>query len=107
MPFSLNGEAAKTFDKAPLFTVKRGAPVTLALVNKSTAVQQLRVHGHVFRILHDLDDGWDPFWRDSIIAPPGRAKHVAFLADNPGKWAIELLPLDGPPADMVSWFEVT
>lgn len=105
-PFSLNGGAAKIFDKTPFFAVKRGAPVTIALVNKSTAVQQMRVHGHAFRILHDLDDGWDPFWRDSIIAPPGHSKHVAFVADNPGKWAIELLPLDVSPADMVTWFEV-
>jgi FtsP/CotA-like multicopper oxidase with cupredoxin domain len=106
-PFSLNGAPAKTFDKTPLFSVKRGAPATIALVNKSTAVQQMRVHGHALRILHDLDDGWDPFWRDSIIAPPGHKKHVAFVADNPGKWAIELLPLDVPSGDMVSWFEVS
>ncbi|MEJ0053094.1 MAG: multicopper oxidase domain-containing protein [Methylovirgula sp.] len=106
-PFSLNGTAAKDFDKAPLFSIKRGAPATLALVNKSSAAQQMRVHGHALRILHDLDDGWDPYWRDSVIAPPGHTKHIAFVADNSGKWAIEMLPLDVPAADMVTWFEVS
>ncbi len=105
-PFSLNGGAAKDFDKTPLFSVKRDAPATIALVNKTANAQQMRVHGHALRILHDLDDGWDPFWRDSIIAPPGRTKHVAFVADNPGRWAIDMLPLDVPGADMVTWFEV-
>ncbi len=104
--FSLNGEAAKEFAKTPLFAVKRDAPVTLGLVNKSATAQQMRVHGHALWLLHDLDDGWDPFWRDSIIVPPGRTKHVAFIADNPGQWAIELLPLDVSAADMVTWFEV-
>jgi FtsP/CotA-like multicopper oxidase with cupredoxin domain len=106
-PFSLNGAAAKTFDATPLFSIGRGKPVTIALVNKSTGVQQMRFHGHAIRLLHDLDDGWDPFWRDSVIVPPGHTKHVAFVADNPGKWAIELIPLDVPPVDMVSWFEVS
>lgn len=105
-PFSLNGTPAKEFGKEPLFYVKRGEPATLALVNKSTAAAQMRVHGHAMRILHDLDDGWDPFWRDSVVVPPGRTKHVAFVADNPGKWALEVLPLDVPAADMVTWFAV-
>ncbi|HEY0145482.1 MAG: multicopper oxidase domain-containing protein [Methylovirgula sp.] len=105
-PFGLNSAAAKDFDKASLFSIKRGVPATLALVNKSSAAQQMRVHGHALRILHDLDDGWDPYWRDSVIAPPGHTKHIAFVADNPGKWAIEMLPLDVPAGDMVTWFEV-
>jgi FtsP/CotA-like multicopper oxidase with cupredoxin domain len=106
VPFSLNGAPAKDFGKAPLFSVPRGAPATVALINKSSAAQQMRIHGHALRILHDLDDGWDPYWRDSAIAPPGHTKHIAFVADNPGKWAIEMLPLDVPVADMVTWFEV-
>jgi FtsP/CotA-like multicopper oxidase with cupredoxin domain len=106
-PFSLNGAAAKAFGKDPLFSVKRDAPATIALVNKTTAGQQMRVHGHALRILHDLDDGWDPFWRNSVIVPPGRTKHVAFIADNPGERAIEVLPLDVPAADMVTWFAVS
>jgi FtsP/CotA-like multicopper oxidase with cupredoxin domain len=105
-PFSLDGAPAKTFGAAPLFSVKRGTPATLALVNKSPVATQIRVHGHALRLLHDLDDGWDPFWRDSVVVSPGRTKHVAFLADNPGAWAIEILPLGVPAADMVTWFAV-
>ncbi|MDR3407970.1 MAG: multicopper oxidase domain-containing protein [Methylovirgula sp.] len=105
-PFNLNGVPGTAFGNAPLFSVKRGASATLALVNKSTAATQMRVHGHALRILHDLDDGWDPFWRDSVIVPPGRTKHAAFVADNPGDWAIEVLPLDVPAGDMVTWFAV-
>ncbi len=90
----------------PLFAVKRGGAVTLGFVNKSEQVQQMHVHGHVFRVLHDLDDGWDPYWRDSILIGPGKTKHVAFVADNPGKWAIESLVLDRQVTGLAGWFEV-
>ncbi len=84
----------------------RGTPVTLGLVNKTTFAQQIHVHGHHLRLLHDLDDGWEPYWRDTAIVPAQRTKHVAFVADNPGKWAIECLPLDLQSTELVTWFEV-
>ncbi len=68
---------------------------------------QMHVHGHAMRLLHDLDDGWEPYWRSRVIVPEGRAKHTAFIADNPGKWAIECQTLELRPVCLVSWFEVT
>lgn len=106
VPFSLNGSAATNFAATPLFSVKRGTPITLALVNRTGFVQQIVLHGHHLRLLHDLDDGWDPYWRDSAIIAAGRTKHVAFVADNPGKWAIECMPLLPQATEMVTWFEV-
>lgn len=104
--WSLGGAPADGVSGAPLFKVKRGGAVTLGFVNKSEQVQQMHVHGHVFRVLHDLDDGWDPYWRDSILVGPGKTKHVAFIADNPGKWAIESLILDRQVTGLAGWFEV-
>ena len=86
--------------------MKRGTPVSLGLVNKTIFNQQVHVHGHTVRLLHDLDDGWEPYWRDSAIVPQMHTKHIAFIADNPGKWAIEYRPLDVPATEMVAWFEV-
>lgn len=100
-----SGTAAGGHD-APLFRVRRGEPVSLALNNASDAPQQMHVHGHVFRVLHDLDDGWDPYWRDTILLAPRKTKHVAFVADNPGKWAIESLMLDRQAAGLFGWFDV-
>ncbi len=105
-PFSLNGMPAMDFAPKPLFSVRRGTPVTLGLVNRTACVQQIGLHGHHLRLLHDLDDGWEPYWRDSAIIPERRTKHVAFVADNPGKWAIECLPLLPQSTQMLTWFEV-
>lgn len=106
-PFTLDGATAKDFSATPLFSLKQGTPVTLGFVNSTEVVQQMHVHGHHFRLLHDLDDGWEPYWRDNVIVPEGRTKHVAFVADNPGKWAIECLALGPRSTTMVTWFEVS
>lgn len=95
------------FPGPPLFTAKRGRPVTLTLKNETGGIQQVRPHGHVFRVLHDLDDGWDPYWRDSLLLGPGKTKHVAFVADNPGRWLIEAAPLGPSLSHLPSWFEVS
>ena len=104
--WSLGGTPSDGFSGKPLFKVKRGLAVTLGFVNKSELVQQMHVHGHVFRVLHDLDDGWDPYWRDSVLIGPGKTKHVAFVADNPGKWAVESLVLDRQVTGLAGWFGV-
>ncbi len=105
--WTINGVASDGSGPRPLFTVKRGTPVTLTFNNKTMFAQQIHVHGHVWRLLHDLDDGWDPYWRDSVLLAPGRTKHVAFIADNPGKWALESAIRDHGDTGLASWFQVT
>ena len=105
--WKLNGVASSGFAPAPLFSVKRGTPVTLGFVNHTAFVQEMRVHGHVMRLLHDLDDGWEPYWRDAILVPEGKTKHAAFVADNPGKWAIECGIAGRQAAGLATWFQVT
>jgi FtsP/CotA-like multicopper oxidase with cupredoxin domain len=105
-PFwSLNSVASESFSARPLFSVKRGTPVTLGFVNRTDFVQQMHVHGHHLRLLHDLDDGWEPYWRDAVLVPEHHTKHVAFIADNPGKWVIDSLILER--TGLATWFEVT
>jgi len=98
-------KAAGLGDK-PLFTVKRGTGVSMGFTNKLSLHTQFHVHGHHMRLLHDMDDGWEPYWRDSVLVPATRTKRVAFLADNPGKWAISCQVLGGAGAEFVTWFEV-
>jgi FtsP/CotA-like multicopper oxidase with cupredoxin domain len=105
--WTINGVASDGHGQKPLFSVKRGTAVTLGFVNKTGFIQQMHVHGHVMRLLHDLDDGWEPYWRDAVLIPEGRTKHAAFVADNPGKWAIESSITDRAASGLATWFEVT
>jgi FtsP/CotA-like multicopper oxidase with cupredoxin domain len=102
----LNG-APGGLEGKPLFSVKRGTPVSLGFVNKTLVTQNMRVHGHVVRLLHDLDDGWEPYWRNAVIVAEGRTKRVAFVADNPGKWALHCDVIEHQISGLCGWFEVT
>jgi len=106
-PWRLNGRAGEALPDKPLFSVKRGSPVTLGFVNKTSFPQTMHVHGHVMRLLHPLDDGWEPYWRDAVIVPDGKTSRIAFLADNPGRWLICSTNLDRAANGLAAWFEVT
>jgi len=106
-PFQVNAvRLTAPWPDKPLLKAKKGAPVTLALLNKTASPQAIRWGGHVARLLHALDDGWDPYWRDSILLAPGQTAHIAFIADNPGRWPIESAILDCQAAGARSFFEV-
>ncbi len=105
--WTLNGAVSKAYGGEPLFRVKRGTPVTLGFDNRSGVPLVMHVHGHAMRLLHDLDDGWEPYWRNAVVAPPGKVKHVAFVADSPGKWALHDDILEHEAAGVATWFEVT
>ena len=104
--WTFNG-APQSYAGKPLFSVKRGTPVSIGFANKSDVAISMHVHGHCVRLLHDLDDGWEPYWRNSVIVAKGARKHVAFLADTPGKWALRSDVADQEAAGLAAWFEVT
>lgn len=103
--WTINGAVTKGYEGAPLFRVPAGTPVTLGFVNKSQTPLAMHVHGQCMRLLHDLDDGWEPYWRNGVIVPAGKTKHVAFIPDSPGKWAIHDDILEHEAAGLASWFQ--
>ena len=105
-PFTLNGATFADWAPKPAFIVPRGAPSVFAIANKTAVVQAMRLGGHVARLLHSMDDGWEPYWRDTILIQPGRTAHIAFVADNPGKWPIESAIPEHRAAGVGGWFQV-
>jgi FtsP/CotA-like multicopper oxidase with cupredoxin domain len=106
-PFSINGATPHDWPAAPLFTVAHGAPVTLGFANKTAVTQAIRLHGHVMRLLHPMDDGWEPYWRDSVLIASGKTSHVAFVADNPGRWPVESAIPEHQAAGVMTMFAVS
>ncbi|MEA2936966.1 MAG: hypothetical protein QOC56_470 [Alphaproteobacteria bacterium] len=91
----------------PLFTARRGRTVVLALANRTEAAQAVHLHGHAVRLLDRLDDGWKPFWLDTVMVAPRQTERIAFVADNPGKWQIECRVLGRAANEKAVWFTVT
>jgi FtsP/CotA-like multicopper oxidase with cupredoxin domain len=91
---------------APLFSVRQGRTVILTLINRGDTPGAVHVHGHHFRVLDNLDDGWKPFWLDTVTVPAQRTLRLAFVADNPGPWPIERRSLVPSRPMFTAWFEV-
>ena len=52
------------------------------------------LHGHHFRLLDRLDDGWKPFWLDTLAIEPRQTQRIAFAAEHAGRWLIEAMAAD-------------
>ncbi|RKE73306.1 multicopper oxidase family protein [Pseudorhodoplanes sinuspersici] len=92
---------------APLFSVRKDQPVVLTFANPGDQAYVIHVHGHTFRLLDNLDDGWKPFWLDTLLVGPQQTARIAFVADLTGKWAIERRSLSEPSRESLTWFEVS
>lgn len=105
-PWKINGGQGDIGAK-PLLSVRRGTPLVIAISNRTEFLQPLHVHGHSFRLLHPLDDGWEPYFLDTVQIPEGKRLHIAFIADNPGRWLISSSVLERFDRGLWTWFEVT
>jgi FtsP/CotA-like multicopper oxidase with cupredoxin domain len=91
---------------APAFRVKTGRTVVLALTNRAAIATVLHLHGHHFRLLDRLDDGWKPFWLDTLAIEPGQTQRIAFAAEHAGRWLIEAVATDWAAPRLVRWYAV-
>jgi FtsP/CotA-like multicopper oxidase with cupredoxin domain len=91
---------------APAFRAKAGRTVVLALTNRAEIATVFHLHAHHFRLLDRLDDGWKPFWLDTLAIEPGQTQRVAFAAEYPGRWLIETMATDWAAPRLVRWYSV-
>lgn len=91
---------------APAFQAKAGRAVVLALTNRASIATVFHLHGHHFRLLDRLDDGWKPFWLDTLAIEPGQTQRIAFLAEYPGRYLIEAVAADWTAPRLLRWYSV-
>jgi FtsP/CotA-like multicopper oxidase with cupredoxin domain len=91
---------------APAFHAKTGRTVVLALTNRAEIATVFHLHGHHFRLLDRLDDGWKPFWLDTLAIDPGITQRIAFAAEHAGRWLIETMGTDWAAPRLVRWCAV-
>jgi FtsP/CotA-like multicopper oxidase with cupredoxin domain len=91
---------------APAFRAKPGRTVVLALTNRAAIPTVFHLHGHHFRLLDRLDDGWKPFWLDTLAIEAGQTQRIAFAAEYAGRWLIESMATDWAAPRLVRWYNV-
>jgi FtsP/CotA-like multicopper oxidase with cupredoxin domain len=90
----------------PAFRTKARRVVVLALTNRAEIATVFHLHGHHFRLLDRLDDGWKPFWLDTLAVEPGQTQRIAFLAEHAGRYLLESTATDWAAPRLVRWYGV-
>jgi FtsP/CotA-like multicopper oxidase with cupredoxin domain len=91
---------------APAFRVKAGGIVVLALTNRAAIATVFHLHGHHFRLLDRLDDGWKPYWLDTLAIESGQTQRIAFAAEFAGRWLVEQVATDWAAPRLIRWYSV-
>jgi FtsP/CotA-like multicopper oxidase with cupredoxin domain len=91
---------------APAFRAKAGRTVVLALANRGELPAVFHLHGQHFRVLDRLDDGWKPFWLDTLAIDSGQTQRIAFAAQHAGRWLMETMATDWAAPRLVRWYSV-
>jgi FtsP/CotA-like multicopper oxidase with cupredoxin domain len=90
----------------PAFRAKTGGAVVLTLANRAELATVFHLHGHHFRLLDRLDDGWKPFWLDTLAIEAGKTQRIAFAAEYAGRWLIESIATDWAAPRLLRWYSV-
>ncbi|MGQ4272657.1 hypothetical protein [Terrihabitans sp. B22-R8] len=90
----------------PLIRAGAGQTIILSVVN-GLALHGLMLDRQTARLLDNLDDGWKPWWHDTLILFPGETSRLAFVPEEPGRYSVTIVPLEGDGATTRAWFEVS
>lgn len=91
---------------APAFQAKAGRVIVLALANKTAGTAVVHLHGQPFRLLDRLDDGWKPYWLDTLALEAGQTQRIAFLAEQSGRFLIESMATNWAAPRRLRWYEI-
>ena len=89
--WALNG---KLYPRVPMFEVEKGDLVRINLVNDSSGVHPMHLHGHHVLVLSRNGKAVAPWSTDTLEMLPHERYTVAFRADNPGLWMLHCHNLD-------------
>ncbi|BAM89386.1 multicopper oxidase [Bradyrhizobium oligotrophicum S58] len=95
-----------TASSAAAFQAKAGRVVVLALANKTASSIVVHLHGQPFRLLDRLDDGWKPYWLDTLALEAGQTQRVAFQAETAGRFLIESMATNWAAPRQLRWYEI-
>ncbi len=103
---AFGGRAEVAPATTPYFKARRGSVVMVALKNETDRFCAVHWHGHPARLLDNMDDGWKPFFIDTVVSTPRSTNRIAFLAETPGRWLVTCQAINAEPRPLILWFEV-
>jgi len=84
-----------------------GDLVRLTIVNDTSTVHPMHLHGHSFRVIaRDGRPTREQQWQDTVLLAPRERVEIAFVADNPGDWMFHCHILEHQAAGMTGVIRV-
>lgn len=103
---TFGGRSDRAPPQDPTLRMRRGAVVVAALRNDTAQFQAIHIEGHPARLLDGLDDGWKPFFLDTVLLAPATTARIAFVAETPGRFLMTAQAINDPQGPLVTAFEV-
>ena len=105
MAWAINGVAGPGGEVIGKFV--KGESIVLDIDNATNFDQPLHIHGHVWQVIEQggvVQEGQP--WRDTIVVPRMQKQKAAFVADNPGIWALQSLVAERADSGLIASFAV-
>ncbi len=111
MVWAVNGEVIPRMTPddlgQPMLSCKLGRTYRLKWRNDTAFDHPIHLHGHSFHLLARNDQAMrDPIVLDTVLIPAGQSVDIAFVADNPGDWALHCHVLEHAEAGMMGYIRV-
>ena len=111
MVWAINGKISPPMENdspgEPMLRLRLGRTYRLRWRNDTSFDHPIHLHGHSFHVVaRDGKTVARPEILDTVLIAPGEHVDVAFVADNPGKWALHCHVLEHAKAGMMGYVEV-
>jgi FtsP/CotA-like multicopper oxidase with cupredoxin domain len=91
----------------PMVSMKRGKSYIMTWTNRTAFDHPIHLHGYSFHLLSQNGRKLQtPMVMDTVLIQPDQSVDVAFVADNPGNWALHCHVLEHAEAGMMGYVEV-
>ncbi len=93
---------------APIGDFTRGETIIFEIDNRTAFEQPLHLHGHVWQLIEAAGTPRENQpWTDTTVVPSMQNQKLAFVADNPGLWALQSLVAERVDSGLIASFQVT
>jgi FtsP/CotA-like multicopper oxidase with cupredoxin domain len=97
---TLGGRVDRALPATAALRARTGSIVVATIRNDAPVLHALHVQGQAARLLDGLDDGWKPYFLDTVLVAPGMTIRIAFASEQAGRFLVTSQPInaDGGPA---------
>ncbi len=81
---TLAGREDRAVPATPAFRARIGSVVVATIRNDAPVLHALHLQGQAARLLDGLDDGWKPYFLDTVLVAPGMTVRLAFVTERTG-----------------------